>query len=239
MTTLDTAPLAALLHQLFIDADATSALFRQELDALPATQRRAMMASKDDYVAFYSRAKDAHLAVSRETGALLYMLARAINARTIIEFGTSFGVSTLHLAAALRDNGGGKLITSEFEPTKIARARANIAAGGLADLVEIREGDALQTLAQDLPESIDLLLLDGAKGLYQDILSLVEERLRVGTPIVADNAEWSPDYLARVRSPDQGYMSVPFAEDIELSMRVAASHRPQDVRTDSLSRGKR
>jgi predicted O-methyltransferase YrrM len=120
------------------------------------------------------------------------MLARAINATTIIEFGTSFGVSTLHLAAALRDNGGGKLITSEFEPTKIARARANIAAGGLADLVEIREGDALQTLAQDLPESIDLLLLDGAKGLYLDILSLVEQRLRVGTLIVADNAEWSP-----------------------------------------------
>src|SRR5215831_7224967 len=193
MTTLDTAPLAALLHQLFIDADATSALFRQQLDALPATQRMAMMASKDDYVAFYSRAKDAHLAVSRETGKLLYMLARAINARTIVEFGTSFGVSTLHLPAALRDNGGGKLITSEFEPTKIARARANIAAGGLAELVEIREGDALQTLAQDLPASIDLILLDGAKGLYLDILSLVEERLRVGTLIVADNAEWSPD----------------------------------------------
>ena len=231
MTTLDTAPLAALLHQLFIDADATSALFRQQLDALPATERRAMMASKDNYVTFYSRAKDAHLAVSRETGTLLYMLARAINARTIIEFGTSFGVSTLHLAAALRDNGGGKLITSEFEPTKIARARANIAAGGLADLVEIREGDALQTLAQDLPESIDLLLLDGAKGLYLDILSLVEERLRVGALIVADNAEWSPDYLARVRSPDQGYMSVPFAEDIELSMRVAASQKGTDRKT--------
>ena len=144
MTTLDTAPLAGLLHQLFIDADATSAMFKQQLDALPAEQRAAMMASKDDYIAFYSRAKDVHLAVSREAGMVLYMLARATNARTIIEFGTSFGVSTLHLAAALRDNGGGKLITSEFEPTKIARARANIAAGGLADLVEIREGDALQ-----------------------------------------------------------------------------------------------
>jgi predicted O-methyltransferase YrrM len=241
MTTPDTAALTALLHQLFIDADATSALFRQQLDALPATQRRSMMASKDDYVAFYSRAKDAHLAVSRETGTLLYMLARAINARTINEFGTSFGVSTLHLAAALRDNGGGKLVTSEFEPTKIPRARANITAGGLADLVEIREGDALQTLAQDLPESIDLLLLDGAKGLYSDILSLVEERLRVGALIIADNAEWSPDYLARVRSPDQGYMSVPFAEDIELSMRVSASQKGtlQDVRTDDPPRGER
>jgi len=200
MTTLDTAPLAALLHQLFIDADATSAMFKQQLDALPAEHRAAMMASKDDYIAFYSRAKDVHLAVSRETGRLLYMLARATNARTIIEFGSSFGVSTLHLAAALRDNGGGKLITTEFEPTKITRTRANIAASGFADLVEIREGDALETLAQHLPQSIDFVLLDGAKGLYPDILSLVEERLRVGALIVADNANWSPDYLARVRS---------------------------------------
>ena len=55
--------------------------------------------------------------------------------------------------------------------------------------------------------------------------------MRVGTLIVADNAEWSPDYLARVRSPDQGYMSVPFAEDIELSMRVAASQKSSDRKT--------
>lgn len=88
-----------------------------------------------------------------------------------------------------------------------------------------------KTLAQDLPELIDLLLLDGAEGLYLDILSLVEQRLRVGTLIVADNAEWSPDYLARVRSPDRGYMSVPFAEDIELSMRVAASQKGSDRKT--------
>jgi predicted O-methyltransferase YrrM len=53
----------------------------------------------------YERLKDFPLAVSRETGALLYMLARSCNARTIVEFGTSFGISTLHLAAALRDNG--------------------------------------------------------------------------------------------------------------------------------------
>ena len=151
------------------------------------------------------------------------MLARATNARAMIEFGTSFGISTLHLAAALRDNGGGKLITTEFEATKIARARANIAASGLADLAEVREGDALETLAQSLPQSIDFVLLDGAKGLYPDILSLVEERLRVGALIVADNAHWSPDYVTRVRSPEQGYMSVPYAEDIELSMRVATS----------------
>jgi predicted O-methyltransferase YrrM len=130
------------------------------------------------------------LAVSRETGALLYMLTRSCDARTIVEFGTSFGISTLHLAAALRDNGGGRLITSEFEPSKVARARDNLTAGGLIDLVEIREGDALQTLSVDLPETIDLLLLDGAKALYPEILNLVEGRLRPGAFIVADNADY-------------------------------------------------
>ena len=86
--------------------------------------------------------------------------------------------------------------------------------------MEIREGDALQTLSVDLPDTIDLVLLDGAKALYPDILSLVESRLRPGAFIVADNADDSPDYLARVRSPANGYMSTPFAEDVELSMRI-------------------
>jgi predicted O-methyltransferase YrrM len=86
--------------------------------------------------------------------------------------------------------------------------------------VEIRAGDALQTLSADLPETIDLLLLDGAKALYPEILSRVEKRLRPGALIVADNADHSPEYLARVRSPAEGYLSTPFAEDVELSMRL-------------------
>jgi predicted O-methyltransferase YrrM len=161
--------------------------------------------------------------VSPETGILLYMLARATGARAIVEFGTSFGVSTLHLAAALRDNGGGRLIGTEFEPSKVVHARENLAAAGLSDLVEIREGDALETLARDLPDTIDLVLLDGAKPLYPRILSLIESRLREGALIVADNADWCPDYLARVRSPAGGYLSVPFAADVELSMKLAPS----------------
>ena len=64
------------------------------------------------------------------------------------------------------------------------------------------------------------MLLDGAKGLYPDILDLLEKHLRPGALIVADNADFSPDYLARVRSPAKGYLSVPFGEDVELSMRV-------------------
>jgi predicted O-methyltransferase YrrM len=85
---------------------------------------------------------------------------------------------------------------------------------------ELREGDALQTLARDLPCQIDLVLLDGAKSLYPAILALLEEHLRPGALIIADNADRSPEYLHRVRSTTSGYTSVPFAGDVELSMRT-------------------
>jgi predicted O-methyltransferase YrrM len=178
------------------------------------------MTSTGEYQVLYAGLKDFHLAVSRETATLLYVLARSCRASSIVEFGTSFGVSTLHLAAALRDNGGGRLIGTEFEPGKVAQARKNIAAAGLNDLVEIRAGDAVETLARDLPEVVDLVLLDGAKGLYPKLLALLEPRLRSGALIVADNADWSAEYLARVRDPAGGYVSVPFAKDVELSMRL-------------------
>jgi predicted O-methyltransferase YrrM len=220
MTTLTTDPLASVLNGLFAEAEASRPAMRQRMAATLPEELRARMAAKTEYVEMDTRMKDFPLAVSRETGVLLYLLARSIQARSIVEFGTSFGVSTLHLAAALKDNGGGRLITTEFEPSKVARARASLAAAGVSGLVEIREGDALQTLARDLPESIDLVLLDGAKGLYPSILALLESRLREGALIVADNADWSPEYLAKVRAPAQGYMSVPFAEDVELSIKV-------------------
>jgi len=219
MTTLTTTPLAPLLARLFDEADAASPMRNPAFAAVSPEDRAQLMQSKTGYRDFYAALKDYPLPVSRETGLLLYMLAHSCRARTIVEFGTSFGISTLHLAAALRDNGGGRLITSEFEPSKAARARENLTAGGLMDLVEIREGDALETLSVDLPDGIDLVLLDGAKGLYPDVLGLLETHLRPGALIVADNADHSPDYLARVRGT-AGYMSTPFGEDVELSMRV-------------------
>jgi|SRR5581483_4719907 len=218
MNTLTSYPFATLVDRLF-DEDAKA---RPEVifASVAPEERARLMRSKSDYIDLYSRLKDLPLAVSRETGRLLYLLARGARARTIVEFGASFGLSALHLAAALRDNGGGRLITSEFEPSKAARARQNLTDGGLIDLVEIREGDALKTLSTDLPETIDLLLLDGAKALYPEILRLVESRLRPGAFIVADNADWSPEYLEYVRSPAKGYMSTPFGDDVELSMRI-------------------
>jgi predicted O-methyltransferase YrrM len=220
MTTLTTDPVAPLLKRLFAEADAARSRTSQAVADLSEDDRQRMMQSKTDYVDLYSRFRDVPLAVSRATGALLYMLARSTGARTIVEFGTSFGISTLHMAAALNDNGGGKLITSEFEPSKIVVARRNLAEGGLIDLVEFRAGDALQTLRADLPDAIDLLLLDGAKALYPDVLAIVENRLKPGAFVIADNADYSPDYIAYVRDPANGYLSVPFGDDVELSMKM-------------------
>lgn len=221
MSTLTKAPLAPLLERLFAEADAAEADFGSALSGLSDGEQARLMHSKTEYADYYRRLSEAPLAVSRETGRLLYMLARGSKARSIVEFGTSFGLSTLHLAAALRDNGGGRLIATEFEPLKAARARENLKEGGLSDLVELREGDALQTLAADLPDTIDLVLLDGAKALYPDILKLVETHLRPGAFIVADNADHSPEYLARVRARDGGYVSTAFGDEVEFTMRLA------------------
>ena len=220
MTTLTTPPVSTLLAQLFNDAEQSSAVLQQLSANTSAAERARLMTSKTEYREMYERMKDFHLAVSPATGHLLYMLARSSKARSIVEFGTSFGISTLHLAAALRDNGGGKVISTEFEASKIAKAQANIAAAGLADLVEIRAGDALQTLASGLPEHIDLVLLDGAKSLYPQILTLLEPRLRQGALIVADNADWCPEYLSQVRTAASGYLSVHIESDVELTLKL-------------------
>ena len=189
MKTLTTHPCASVVARLFAEADESNARLDAQRRASPSSERAKLMTSTENYRSLYEGLKDFHLAVSRETAKLLYMLARSSRARNIVEFGTSFGVSTLHLAAALRDNGGGRLIGTEFEPKKVAQARANIAEAGLGDLAEIRAGDALETLAADLPETIDIVLLDGAKGLYPKVLSLLEPRLRSGGLVVADNAD--------------------------------------------------
>jgi predicted O-methyltransferase YrrM len=217
MTTLTTEPLAPLLDRLFEEADAPAS---PGMRAAITQGSPGSSWGEGDYLSFYRLAKDAYMAVSRETARLLYMLVRSSGARSIVEFGTSFGISTLHLAAGLRDNGGGRLITTEFEPSKIARARENFVAGGLDDLIEIREGDALETLARDLPDPIDIVLMDGAKSLYPPVLKLLEGHLKPGALIVADNADRSREYLDRVRSRADGYISVPFADDVELSMRI-------------------
>jgi len=154
--------------------------------------------------------KGCYIPVSREQGELLYLTARAIGARHVVEFGTSFGISTVYLAAAVRDNGGGLVIGSEIEPAKHRQAEANLAEAGLAEVSDVRLGDALESL-RDLPEPIDLMLLDGWKDLYLPVLELVMPRLRPGAVVFADNIftfrKSLRPYVERMQSGQHGFVS--------------------------------
>jgi predicted O-methyltransferase YrrM len=166
-----------------------------------------------------------YIPVTPEAGRLLYSLVRATRPTTVVEFGMSFGISAIHLAAAVRDNGSGRVVTTELSETKIAAAKQTFAETGLDDVITILEGDALITL-ESLDGAIDFILLDGWKDLYLPVIELLEPRLSTGALVVADNtsaADTQP-YLDRVRNPDNGYTSFNFlvrdSDSMEISCRT-------------------
>ncbi|MBN3459390.1 MULTISPECIES: O-methyltransferase [Mycolicibacterium] len=214
MDTLTSPPVADVLSRLFAEAQAADGpLEAQWADALADNgEEIAKLLAREaaDYKAVYREFADNYLNVSAEFGRFLYICARARQAKRIVEFGTSFGISTIHLAAAVRDGGGGHLISTELEPTKAGRAQDNLDAAGLADVVEIRIGDALETLRDDVGGQVDLVLLDGAWSLYLPVLRLLETRLAPGALVIAENAvDETGDYLTYVRNPGNGYRSMP------------------------------
>ncbi|OBG34198.1 O-methyltransferase [Mycobacterium sp. E3198] len=166
-----------------------------------------------------------YIPVTPEAGRLLYALVRATRPATVVEFGMSFGISAVHLASAVRDNGTGRVVTTELSAPKIAAARKTFVETGLDDVITILEGDALTTLA-DLDGPVEFVLLDGWKDLYLPLLELLEPRLTAGALIVADNASAADmrPYLDRVREPVNGYVSFNFAvresDSMEISCRT-------------------
>lgn len=153
---------------------------------------------------------DVGFSVHPEQGELMYLLCRAARATRVVEFASSVGVSTIYLAAAVRDNGGGVVIGTEIVPAKVAAARQNLEEAGLAEYVELREGDVLDTLAE-LDGPIDFLLLDGwpnphGTSLAVEVLKLLTPRLRPGAMVLNDNGEL--DYLEYVRAPEHGFRSM-------------------------------
>jgi len=175
------------------NARVDSTLHRLYADALRVDPVARMAATghglQEGAPGFYAAMKGAYMPVTPDLGMLLYALVRATAARTVVEFGTSFGVSSIWMAAALRENGGGRLVTAEMDSGKARRAALNLAEAGVDPLIEIRTGPAEQTLAEGLPESVDFLFLDGAKSLYLPVLQLIEPHLRRGALIVADNTD--------------------------------------------------
>jgi len=155
--------------------------------------------------------RDIYMPVSREKGRFIYITARAVGARHIVEFGTSFAISTIYLAAAVRDNGGGRVIGTEIEPGKQASAAANIAAAGLGDIAEVRLGDARQSL-RDVTGPLDLVFLDGWKPLYLPLLKQLQPQLRAGAVVLADNMRsfrsGVSDFVDYLRNPANGFHAV-------------------------------
>jgi predicted O-methyltransferase YrrM len=167
-----------------------------------------------------------YLPISARGGELLYALVRAGRPETVVEFGTSFGISTIYLAAAVTDNGTGRVFGTEMSAVKVAAAQANLDEAGLADAVTILAGDARDSLA-DVPGPIGLVLLDGWKDLCLPVLRSLEPRLAPGALVVADDITMAAmaDYLDYVRDPANGYVSVafPVEDGMEVSCRADAA----------------
>ena len=169
---------------------------------------------------------DKMVTLDRDKAELCYVLCRALRAANVVEAGTSFGVSTLYLAAAVRDNksANGKVIATEYEPAKAAKARSNFAQAGLADYIELREGDLRETL-QEIKEPVDFMLID-IWDVALPALRLVAPHLRPGAIVACDNTTAFPDYyvdyFAFVNDPANRLrtMTLPFAGGFEVSVRI-------------------
>jgi predicted O-methyltransferase YrrM len=167
-------------------------------------------------------------ALHQDKAEFCYILCRAIGARRIFEAGTSFGVSTLYLAAAVRDNGGGVVFGAEYEPDKVRRARANFEAAGLASFIDLREGDVVAA-AEQFAAPIDFLLFDIWGHMVGPLLPILLPRLRPGAIICTDGAGGenprSSSYAALFEladNPASGFrlMTLPFRGGFTMTVKL-------------------
>ncbi|WP_282111584.1 O-methyltransferase [Maribacter stanieri] len=133
--------------------------------------------------------KHAYLSITEEQGLFLVDLIKKNKLKNIVEFGTSFGISTLFLAqGALETNG--RIITTELIASKAEKAMENFKKAEVSNIIDVRIGDAMQTL-QNHKAPIDLLFLDGWKDLYQPLFNMLESNFHTNTIIYVDNANMS------------------------------------------------
>jgi predicted O-methyltransferase YrrM len=173
---------------------------------------------------------DKLVALDSDKAEFCYQLCRANNARRIVEIGTSYGVSTLYLAAAVRDNvraggGNGVVIGTEYEANKAAAARTHFEQAGLSHFIDLREGDLRQTLRQ-IDGPVDFMLVDIWITMARPALELVTPHLRPGAIVIADNtaqyrSEYA-DYFAFLNAQGFRTMTLPFDGGLEMSVRCRA-----------------
>ena len=210
--TLTDTRIQNLLHALHAEADRNDPPLLAEAEGKDVHQRTALL-------------DRAFIPVDEAAGRFLYAVVRGAAAGRVVEFGTSFGISTIYLAAAVRDRGNGSVITTELHAGKAATARTYFEQAGLLDVIDLRVGDALDTLA-NLQPGISVVFLDGWKDLYLRVLQMLEPVLAPGALVIADDLDLFPEvlapYLAYVRQPANGYVSVtvPIGDAMELSVRT-------------------
>ena len=193
-------------------------IFRGDKRDFTQTQRgRAILADK-------------LVALDRDKAEFCYALCRGLNARCVVEAGTSYGVSTIYLASAVRDNAGrgeprGFVIGTEHEPAKARAARENFVAAGVAEFVELREGDLRETL-KHIDGPVDFMLIDIWIPMARPALACVAPRMRVGSMVVCDNTtrfrKAFRDYFDFLNDPVNGFvtMTIPYAGGLELSVKI-------------------
>jgi len=226
MSVLRNLCLEQLLARLHLRSDSQSSAIvaydaQRDVDFAPESERAKRLK------AFR---RDKLVALDRDKAELCYLLCRASNAHRIVEIGTSFGVSTLYLAAAIRDGVGAKgegiVIATEYEPEKAREARAHFAEAGLSQWIDLREGDLRDTL-QKIDGPIDFVLVDIWISMALPALEIVAPHLRPGAIVVCDNTERHrqayADYFAFINDPANGFrtMTLPFGGGLELSVRCS------------------
>ena len=218
---LGAPPLEALLESLHRRSDDQAAAIGDHFERRAAAGELSWDGMDDRSLEFLS---DKFVALDRDKAAFCYQLCRSLDARRIVEVGTSFGVSTLYLAAAVRDNGGGTVIATENQPGKVAAARANFQAAGLAAFIDLREGDLRETL-REIDGEVDFALIDIWTEMARPALELIAPRLSRRAVVICDNTtrvrHAYGDYFAFVEAPRNGLrtLTLPFDGGLEMTVR--------------------
>ncbi len=216
--------LEALLDRLHAQSDAQV----EETDAYYERREQEGSLDYDNYCDddMHRFLSDKMVALDRDKAEFCYQLCRSLRATRVVEAGTSFGISTLYLAAAVRDNQveNGVVIGTEHEPSKVKVALENFREAGLSDFIDLREGDLRQTL-EDVGGPVDFMLID-IWDVALPALEVVSSSLRPGAIVACDNTtvarEEYRDYFEFVHDPRNRFrtMTVPFRGGFELTVRV-------------------
>lgn len=180
----------------------------------------------DQSVEFFA---DKLVALDRDKAEFCYQVIRSLRATSVVEVGTSFGVSTIYLAAAIRENiaedgGEGRVYCSEYEPAKAEIARSNFDRAGVAEFIDLREGDILEQL-KDIEAPIDFILMDIWGPIPAPLLKMLNPRLRAGAVIITDNTEsyrhGYRDLFEFIDDPVSGLssMTLPFEGGLEFTVK--------------------